>query len=135
MLQGIIEGRRQVEDTIIPSLSPWMRGPTDCEGVGFLPSLKYALHGVLPQRTGAFRDIELWGKMTTEIDIFLERIPKSSYELPHTEKVDATFAKNIKTYRNNEANELANKLEEKREWLLSTFNIIEISSKQKGGLL
>jgi len=104
VLQGILEGRRELEDTIIPQLSPWMcGGPTCSDGIGFLPSLEYTHYGTLPKRTGGFKDIQLWGKHTTEVQIFEDRIPKDcSFELDDTPKMRATYEKNMKNYEKRE---------------------------------
>ena len=63
--QAILEGRRILEDTIVPALSPWMVRPSAC-GAGFLRVLGYEQYGLLPQRTQGFRDIELWGQQTIQ---------------------------------------------------------------------
>jgi len=101
ILQAYLEGRREVEDTIIASLSPWMRGPTDC-GIGFLPSLGYTHYGTLPRRTSGFRDIELWGRDLTDINTLLKyssRVPSNLViELYDTPAMRDTFVKNTDNY-------------------------------------
>src|SRR5205807_2760591 len=69
ILTTILKGRREIEDTIIPDLSPWMCGISHrcVDGPGFLPSLGYRHHGTLPARTGGFKDIMLWGGKTLEL--------------------------------------------------------------------
>jgi hypothetical protein len=103
-MQGILEGRREVEETVIASLSPWMvysenvgwqiydsvcgesngAGPANfdgqlktdkVDGPGFLRSLGYSHYGTLPKRTGGFRDIQLWCHSPIEIDNYLSRLP------------------------------------------------------------
>jgi len=133
VVQVILEGRREVEDTIITSLSPWMHGPTDC-GDGFLPSLKYTHYGTQPKRTTAFRDVALWGKATTELDSYLSRLPENleTLQVVRTEKVDATWEKNMKVYGRN-APELVGEFETLRERVLSIASLVEC--KKKKGLL
>lgn len=99
ILQAILEGRRCVEDTIVPALSPWMAGPTECGG-GFLNSLKYQFYGTLPERTRSFKDIQLWGKSTLALQDYLDRLPKTDivFELRETPVVRETYMKNMAVY-------------------------------------
>lgn len=126
ILQSLLEGRRLVEDTIIPEYSPWMSGPTKCgEGLGFLPSLSYTHYGTLPQRTSGFKDVQLWGGETLKLrDYYLGQIlEKSTYFLVDTPKTRATFEKNMNYYHTHEP-ELVPLFQEVRDWVFS-FAIVQ----------
>lgn len=144
-LQGILEGRREVEETVIASLSPWMvyssrevdhgvgtvievdgeqnfdgqlkLGAVD--GGGFLRSLNYKHYGTLPKRTGGFRDIQLWCHSPFDIDDYLERLPDEEVviELAETEHDQKVYERNIANYKQHDA-ELATKAEKLKEWVL-----------------
>lgn len=95
-LQAILEGRRSMEDTIIPQRSPWM--------ADFLPTLKYSLLGKLPKRTSGFMDVDLWEASTTPLDHHVSRVNEGPYELSTLElamgpTVDNTWVKNLKAYK------------------------------------
>ena len=132
ILQSLLEGRREVEDTIIPELSPWMSGPTECqEGIGFLPSLEYSLLGTLPRRTSGFKDIQLWGKCTYNLDRWLDRIPTNSdFELLDTPKMRATFEKNLKNYENHDP-DLVQTIQSCRDWIFETFQRVEVMQNEQ----
>ena len=125
ILQMILEGRREAEDTIIPALSPWMAGPTGCSdgGIGFLPSLNYIHYGTLPSRTSAFKDIQLWGKKTLEVHHILSRSPEGvRVSLIDTQKTRDTFAKNLENYKKHNK-PLHDAIIEQRQWVLDNFDV------------
>ena len=127
--QAILEGRREVEDTIVPSLSPGMRGETEC-GMGFLLSFNYKLYGRLPERTRAFKDIELWGKSVCEFDDWLCRLPSegTNINLVDTPKMRTAFEKNLHPYKTHRQ-ELAHIIMGLRERVLNTMNVRIISDE------
>ncbi len=94
ILQAILEGRRIIEDTVVPDLSPWMVGQ------GFLPAIGYTQFGVLPGRTRAFKDIELWGGDThLLVDNFFDRLPDDlTIDIYDTPKVRDGFQKNVEIF-------------------------------------
>lgn len=113
VLQALLEGRREMEDTIIPALSPWMS-----QEEGFLSSLKYKLYGVLPARTGGFKDVMLWGKETIEVDDYSDRLPNDLRDLHFrdTPKMRETFEKNIANYSSHNPR-LAEQITSLRQWV------------------
>jgi hypothetical protein len=95
---GLIEGRREVQEDVIESLSPWMVRST-CEGEGFLLSLNYHHYGTLPKRTGAFRDIEYWCKPYIEFEDWEQRVPPDSrVYLPEMDQARLYFEQNMLNY-------------------------------------
>ncbi len=144
-LQGILEGRREVEETVIASLSPWMVygsrevdrnvgtqieivGETNYDGMlnlgavdgaGFLRSLNYTHYGTLPKRTGGFRDIQLWCHSPFDIDDYLERLPEDDVviELADTEHDWKVYERNVENYRKHDP-QLAAKAEALKKWVL-----------------
>ncbi|MBT9132072.1 MAG: hypothetical protein DDT33_00582 [Firmicutes bacterium] len=99
ILQAILEGRRIIEDTIVPDLSPWMVRP-DCNGQGFLPAVGYQQLGIQPGRTRTFKDIELWGGDTDYlISNFFDRLPDDlKIDIYDTPKVRNGFQKNVEIF-------------------------------------
>ncbi len=98
---GLIEGRREVQEDVIVSLSPWMVR-SSAEGEGFLLSLNYHHYGTFPQRTGAFRDIEYWCKSLVEYDDYECRVPPDTrLFIPETEEMRGYFEKNMDNYQRN----------------------------------
>ena len=125
VLQALLEGRREVEDTIIPSLSPWMAGPTDC-GPGFLPALQYAHVGTLPARTGGFRDVALFVKSTIQVKDYLVRLPSDvAIEVRDSEKVKNTFEKNVHTYSEHDP-ALAEKVRKLRTAIIPALDFVTV---------
>jgi hypothetical protein len=145
-MQGILEGRREVEETVIASLSPWMvyasrdqagyENPTivggkqenfdgqvsldKVNGPGFLRSLGYTHYGTLPKRTGGFRDIQLWCHSPIEIDAYLSRLPDDEVviELQDVNHDRTVFERNMKNYMQHDI-ELAAQFRTGKAWLLS----------------
>lgn len=136
-MQGILEGRREVEETVIASLSPWMvySGDSDTivgeqnydgqlssgevRGSGFLRSLNYKYYGTLPKRTSGFRDIQLWCHDPSEIDDYLSRLPEQEVVIElatNAEHDNDVFDKNIENYKQHEP-ELVSRFEILRSWL------------------
>lgn len=118
--QGILEGRREVQETVIDSLSGFMVYPS-CNGdggVGFLNSLKYKHYGTLPKRTSGFRDIVLRCHATDEIDDYLTRLaPGTTIELRETNDVRVNFARNMENYEQHDP-ALAQRIRDIRQKLL-----------------
>lgn len=99
VMQAMLDGRRDIEDQIVPHLSPYMGGPTDC-GEGFLPSLNYKHVGTLPRRTSGFNDLQIWIKSISEFfEDYLPRLPKGvQFYLLDTAKNLENFNKNVYNY-------------------------------------
>lgn len=144
-MQGILEGRREVEETVIASLSPWMvyealerdrgtetrfgtDGPPNFDGQlrmgsvdghGFLRSLNYKHYGTLPMRTGGFRDIQLWCHSPFDIDDYLERLPEDDVviELADREHDWKVYDRNIENYKKHDMT-LATRAERLKTWVL-----------------
>lgn len=116
LLQALLEGRRELEDTIIPALSPWMPE--------FLSALQYTLYGLLPQRTGGFKDIMLWGKKSFEVDGYLDRLPDdlNRIELYDTAKTRETFDKNLLNYLGHDPS-LAERIKVLRLWVFEVASV------------
>ncbi len=133
ILQSLLEGRRLVEDTIIPDYSPWMVGPScNNAGMGFLPFLGYKHYGTLPQRTSAFRDVELWGGETLKlVRRYLECIDETStFELIDTSKTRATFNKNLQFYRTHIPDKV-HEFYKARAWVLDNFEVEVVSDGEE----
>lgn len=144
-MQGILEGRREVEETVIASLSPWMvysakehdknvateigiDGMPNFDGLlrmnavdgdGFLRSLGYTWYGTLPKRTGGFRDIQLWCHSPFDIDDYLERLPEDDVviELADREHDWKVYDRNIENYKKHDMT-LATRAERLKTWVL-----------------
>lgn len=116
--QAILEGRRIIEDTIVPALSPWMVRSSEC-GSGFLRVLEYEHFGTLPERTRGFRDIELWGKVTLEaVQTGLGRLKgyDVTIEIRDTPKTLDGYQKNVEISRAHDAH-LADSFDQMRTLL------------------
>ena len=119
IIQAILEGRRQLEDTIIPDMSPWMVRKSEC-GDGFLLVLGYKPSGLLKERTRGFKDVELWGMGTLDqIDLYVSRLPEGvSIEVRDTPKVRSGYEKNMEAFRIHRP-ELAEQFDLARQEILS----------------
>ena len=122
---GLLEGRRETEETVIESMSPWMVRES-CDGEGFLLSLNYHHYGTLIKRTGAFRDIELWCKPLNEYKDWEDRVPPDTrIYLPETEEMRGHFDRNMKNYSGHDP-ELKKTIEGLRDALV--YNDLEMVS-------
>lgn len=116
VLQAVLEGRRLLEVTIVPSLSPWMKD--------FLDGLGYYIWGNYPQHSTGFRDQVIWGQQTLDaIDTFSERVPEDvTIQLRDTPKTRSTFEKNMGLYERYRFG-MAGMFQVLRERVLTQFNV------------
>ena len=95
--QALVEGRRILEDTIIPFYSPMM--------AEFLTGLGYAQVGALPRRTSGFKDVNLWQGETTNVTHLFRRLTEQTsfhlmnIELQETIKTRASLERNLQNYQ------------------------------------
>lgn len=123
---AILEGRRQLEDTIIYSLSPFM-----CDG--FLPSLGFEPSGVLQQRTSGFRDIHL---MCRDVSLhWLKSVvarlaDDTTIELPEHESAKSSFITQMKAYEGH--GDLVSAFEKMRVYIHKTFKMVDVAGSKDG---
>lgn len=91
---ALLEGRRLLEDHIVWDQSPWMTET-------FLPSMRYTLVGLWPQRTRGFLDLHIWNKPTWEMQDILSRVPiDTKIQWLETEGTETRWEANLKRYGN-----------------------------------
>lgn len=132
VLHAILKGRREIEDTIIPDLSPWMAGVGEC-GPGFLPVLGYTHYGTMPKRTSGFKDIMLWGTETLDaVDRYMDRLPDmlQRIELRETPKMRENFERNMHNYGQH-VKGLIDRFEQQREWIHENFAVTVVDDVAK----